>query len=116
MGKPDSLKELDKRLHDAKVERHRDRAGLPGRLAGSNMTGFGMAFRVGAELVSALIVGVGIGYMLDNWLDTAPWLLIVFFFIGAGAGILNVYRAADGLVGDGMEIDDYPCDDDKKDS
>ena len=56
-----------------------------------------MAVRIGTEMVAALIVGVGIGYSLDNWLETKPLFLVVFFFLGAGAGVLNVYRVASGL-------------------
>ncbi|MCR9257020.1 MAG: AtpZ/AtpI family protein [Alphaproteobacteria bacterium] len=56
-----------------------------------------MAFRVGTELVSALMVGVGVGWLLDRWLGTKPWLLIVFFFLGAAAGVFNVYRAINGM-------------------
>jgi ATP synthase protein I len=47
-------------------------------------------------LVSGLLVGLAIGWGLDWWLGTRPWLLIVFFFLGAAAGILNVYRATKG--------------------
>jgi len=36
------------------------------------------------------VVGVGIGYLLDTWLDTKPWFLVGFFFVGAAAGVLNV--------------------------
>ena len=61
------------------------------------MPGLGLAFRTGIELVSALAVGVGIGFLLDKWLDTTPWFLVVFFFLGAAAGILNVYRAASDI-------------------
>jgi ATP synthase protein I len=56
-----------------------------------------MAFRIGTELVAALGLGVGIGVMLDRWMGTAPWFLVVFFFLGAAAGALNVYRAASGI-------------------
>ena len=63
------------------------------------MKGLSIAFRIGIELVSALVVGVGIGYLLDVWLDTKPWFLVGFFFVGAAAGMLNVYRAA-GASGD----------------
>lgn len=55
--------------------------------------------RIGVELVAALIVGVGIGYLLDRWLGTAPWLLLVFFLLGSAAGIMNVFRVTKGLGG-----------------
>jgi len=40
---------------------------------------------------------MGAGWLLDRWLGTKPWLMIVFFFLGAAAGIMNVYRAVNGL-------------------
>lgn len=55
---------------------------------------YGMAIRLVAELVSGLIVGLIIGYFLDKMLGTKPWLLIIFIFLGLGAGIFNVMRAA----------------------
>ena len=80
------------------------------------MPGLAQAFRTGIELVSALAVGVGIGFGLDKWLDTTPWFLVVFFFLGAAAGFLNVYRAAsriglapdykDPPVGDAEQADE----------
>ena len=57
----------------------------------------GIGFRIGVDVAAALAVGLGIGYLLDVWLGTKPWLLVVFFFLGAGAGILNVYRAVMGM-------------------
>ena len=56
-----------------------------------------LAFRVGVELVSALAIGVAIGWLLDRWLDTQPWLMLMFIFLGGAAGILNVYRMARGF-------------------
>ena len=44
--------------------------------------------------MAALAVGVGIGWLLDRWLGTLPLFLLIFFFLGAAAGLLNVYRAA----------------------
>ncbi len=55
---------------------------------------YGMAMRLVAELVSGLIVGMIIGWLLDSWFGTKPWLLIIFIFLGLGAGIFNVMRAA----------------------
>ncbi|MDV7340006.1 AtpZ/AtpI family protein [Terasakiella sp. A23] len=60
--------------------------------------GFGLAIRCGADLVAGIAVGVGIGYALDNHVfDTKPWLMVLFFFLGAAAGIMNVFRTVQGL-------------------
>lgn len=55
---------------------------------------YGMAMRLVAELMAGLIVGLVIGWFLDKALDTKPWMLIIFVFVGLGAGIFNVMRAA----------------------
>ena len=54
----------------------------------------GFAFKLGTELVAAVAVGTIIGFILDNWFGTKPWLIIIFFFIGSAAGLLNVIRTA----------------------
>ena len=54
----------------------------------------GNAFKLGTELIAAVIVGTIIGFILDNWFDTKPFITICFFFIGVAAGILNVIRSA----------------------
>ena len=53
---------------------------------------WGIGLRAGVEVVSALVVGIGIGWLLDHWLGTWPWLFLVFFVLGSVAGVLNVYR------------------------
>ena len=57
----------------------------------------GSAFKLGTELVSAVAVGTIIGFILDSWFDTKPWLIIIFFFVGAAAGMLNVIRTANQM-------------------
>ena len=57
----------------------------------------GSAFRLGTELVAAVVVGTIIGFILDNWFDTKPWFIIIFFFMGVIAGILNVIRVAKNM-------------------
>ena len=57
----------------------------------------GSAFKLGTELVAAVSVGTIIGFILDSWFDTKPWLIIVFFFLGTAAGILNVIRTANRM-------------------
>ena len=60
----------------------------------------GNAFKLGTELVAAVAVGTIIGFILDSWFDTKPWLIIIFFFLGAAAGMLNVIRAANKMQKD----------------
>ena len=57
----------------------------------------GSAFKLGTELVAAVAVGTIIGFILDTLFDTKPWLIIIFFFLGAAAGMLNVIRVANKM-------------------
>ena len=59
-----------------------------------NPSPIGSAFKLSTELVSAVAVGTIIGFILDNWFGTKPWLILIFFFVGVIAGILNVVRSA----------------------
>ena len=93
---PEELEDLDCRLYRAR-EKSRANKEPASSLGKEEMSGYSMAIRIGTEMVAALIVGVGIGCFLDYWLETKPWFLVVFFFLGAGAGVVNVYRAASGL-------------------
>lgn len=93
--------DLATRLERAKAAREQAGNGKGARIPrdsdGGKNNGLGFGFRVGVDLVSALAVGIGIGYGLDQWLGTKPWLLVLFFFLGAIAGVLNVYRALSGM-------------------
>lgn len=83
------LEDLSKRVDKARAE---DKSPLP---EGDNSgKGAGIALRIATEFVVAVIVGGAIGWYLDDWLGTKPWLMVVFFFLGVGAGFLNVFRAA----------------------
>jgi ATP synthase protein I len=82
------LASLEERLGAAK-QRHPERAETERR--GNAM---GIAFRIATELVAGVLVGALIGWQLDEWLGTKPILLLVFFVLGAAAGILNVMRTA----------------------
>ena len=51
-------------------------------------------------LIMALFIFIAvtiIGFILDSWFDTKPWLIIIFFFLGTAAGILNVIRTANRM-------------------
>ena len=54
----------------------------------------GTAFKLSTELVSAVAVGTIIGFILDTTFGTKPWLILIFFFVGVIAGIINVIKSA----------------------
>ena len=49
---------------------------------------------VGFSFVLAIVIGAWLGWLLDRWLGTSPWLFFLFFVLGLAAGVLNVYRTA----------------------
>lgn len=49
---------------------------------------------VGIHLVASTFVGFAIGYYLDKYLGTSPWLTLIFLFIGIGAGFREVFKYA----------------------
>ena len=63
----------------------------------SSSSNIGAAFKLSTEMVAAVIVGTIIGFILDNWFGTKPWLILIFFFVGVIAGILNVVRSAKNM-------------------
>lgn len=86
----DERSDFEDRLRQA-----RTREGLDKRPEGRGQlpqSPWGIGLRAGVEVVSALVVGIGIGFALDRWLGTWPWLFLVFFVLGSAAGVMNVYR------------------------
>ena len=60
----------------------------------SSSSSMGSAFKMSTELVSAVVVGTIIGFILVNWFGTKAWLILIFFFVGVIAGIMNVFKSA----------------------
>jgi ATP synthase protein I len=92
----DPLARLGERLDKARAGRG------PARKAGGNpglQQGLALGFRIGIELVTAVVVSVALGWAIDRWLGTRPWVMLVMFFLGIAAGMLNVYRAVTGTSG-----------------
>jgi len=102
---PPPKKDLDARLRALRQRMARGRGGGSprGRTAAQAASGF--ALRVGVELVAGLVIGGGIGWFLDRWLGTSPLMLILFFFLGAAAGIVGVFRTARELQRQGPRDD-----------
>lgn len=86
---PPSLRDLETRLKKVREEREQPR---PGRFVPSSR--MGRALHLAIEMAASLAVGAGIGWFLDYWLGTKPWLLIVFVFLGIGASLRNAFRLA----------------------
>jgi ATP synthase protein I len=92
---PDPLARLADEIDKARAKRVRrqpvvgDRAVL--------QQGLGLGLRIGIELIVAIVVATGLGWAIDRWFGTRPWGMIVLFFLGVAAGMLNVYRAVAGI-------------------
>ena len=92
-GDKQRLAEIDRRLD--KLQAQQEEKDRPGQSALPE----GMAAimgRVATELVAGVMVGAFIGWALDRWLDTSPLFMLVMFFMGAIAGMLNVWRVFTG--------------------
>ncbi|MAB03869.1 MAG: phosphoribosylaminoimidazolecarboxamide formyltransferase [Candidatus Puniceispirillum sp.] len=92
-GDKHRLAEIDRRLDNLQAKR--EEKDPPGRSALPK----GMAAimgRVATELVAGVMVGAFTGWALDRWLDTSPLFMLVMFFMGAIAGMLNVWRIFTG--------------------
>jgi ATP synthase protein I len=92
------LQRLDEGLGHA-----RHRARRPSEASGADRqataSGYARGFRLSSELVAGVLVGAGLGWLIDRWFGVSPWGLIVFLLLGFAAGVLNVMRSA-GVVAD----------------
>jgi ATP synthase protein I len=94
---PDPLARLGEKIDKARAERVRRQPVVVDRSV--LQQGMGLGVRIGIELVVAIVVSTGLGWGIDRWFGTRPWGMIVLFFLGVAAGMLNVYRAVTGISG-----------------
>ena len=94
-GQPDSAdgvtRDLASRIASAKRDRDIE-DNRASRDASPGMNGFTRGLRIGTEFIAAIMVGTGIGYLIDLGLGTSPWGMLIMFLVGFAAGILNVTR------------------------
>ncbi len=92
---------LSARLQRLNERLARDQAGRssasPGEDRATTASGYARGFRLSSELVAGVLVGAGLGWLIDRLLGISPWGLIVFLLLGFAAGVLNVMRSA-GVV------------------
>lgn len=81
---PDRLRRLGEEIDQARAQGAPERPGDGGDAASGGALGFGL--RIGIELVSALCVGLALGWLADRYIGTRPWGLIAGFFLGARPG------------------------------
>ena len=111
-GDQQRLAEIDLRLDKLQAQREEKdrpvRSPLPEGMAA-------IMGRVATELVAGVMVGAFIGWALDRWLDTSPLFMLVMFFMGAIAGMLNVWRVFTGRGLAAGYFDEHKNSSDKED-
>lgn len=91
------LKDLQQRLKAAQAKTEEPVRAAAGTRAGSGMA---VGLQIAVELIAGIAIGVGLGWFLDGWLGTKPWMLLVFTIVGFVAGLMNVIRRAKQLEAD----------------
>lgn len=97
----DSLEERRRRL-GAKLATHKP-DGKTAETEGTGKPSYAKAFQLSTEFIAAIFVGTLLGYLLDRFLGTTPWGMIVFLLLGFVAGVLNVMRSA-GVVAENRVV------------
>ncbi len=79
----------------------RDAAGSPSdspdREQAATAASYAKGFRLSSELVAGVLVGAGLGWLIDRLLGVSPWGFFIFLLLGFAAGVLGVMRSA-GVV------------------
>jgi len=94
------LQRLSEGLGEAR-QRAGQPSGDPGADRATTASGYARGFRLSSELVAGVLVGAGLGWLIDRLLGISPWGLIVFLLLGFAAGVVNVMRSAGVAGGDG---------------
>jgi ATP synthase protein I len=75
----------------------------PAENGAATASGYARGFRLSSELVAGVIVGAGLGWLIDRWFGISPWGLIIFLLLGFAAGVLNVMRSAGVVASPGFD-------------
>ena len=86
------LRRLGERLGQHTPDR--PSGGETGQRPTSDPSAIARGFRLSTELVAGVLVGAAIGWLIDRFIGSSPWGMIVFLLLGFAAGVLNVMRTA----------------------
>ena len=89
MKKPDDIAALDKKIKQFKqkeLEQQNNTQNEP------EYSSAAAGFQISTELLSGIVIGASIGYLLDKIFNTAPWMLAIFTIFGGAAGVLSIYK------------------------
>ena len=104
----DGLERRRRDLSAALASRRPDKQSEAEDARSRGATGYGQAMKLSSEFIAGIVVGAGLGWIIDRVAGTSPWGLIIFLLLGFGAGVLNVLRSA-GVVADaGLRASDTP--------
>ena len=93
---PPSLEDLGSRIAKARQARGLEPAAAEPQ-GGMNASGLGIGMRISIEIVVALVISTGLGWVLDQWWGTTPWVMLGMLVLGGAAGVNNAIRAANRL-------------------
>ncbi len=94
MTEPTQKQKEEFRARLEKAQQQHESGTWDGRLKVERTGAIGRAWRLSVEIIAAFLVCGGLGWWLDQWLDTQPILLLVFVVLGMVVGVYNVYKVA----------------------
>jgi len=78
---------LDQATKGDQVDRHQS----------ASSSGLAIAMRMGSEFVAAVLIGGAIGWFLDKWMGSTPFMLFLFLMVGFAAGTMTIIRVGKRL-------------------
>jgi ATP synthase protein I len=91
------LKSLGQRLDQIGTGRAAETG--PASRPATDASALARGLQLSSELIAGVLVGAGIGWLIDRWLGSLPWGTFVFALLGFTAGVLNVVRSAGARSG-----------------
>ena len=82
------LKNLSDRLEKFKNKKDSDKENIEKK----SSINYSIAVNISIEIITGIALGVFFGLVIDNYLQTKPLMLIIFFILGTLVGFYNMYK------------------------